>query len=44
MVKLNFDFFLSVAVRNLPSFAEFVLKLRVCYFPGLEAIHASILK
>jgi len=29
MLKIEFQFFLSAAVRNLPSFDEFVLKLPV---------------
>jgi len=32
------------AVRNLPSFAEFILKLQVRYVPGLAAVQASILR
>jgi len=35
---------LSAAVKNLLSFVEFVLKLRVRYVPGLEAVEASILR
>jgi len=28
----------------MPSFAKFVLKLRVCYVQGLEAVQAFILQ
>jgi len=35
---------LSAAVRNLPSFAKFVLRLQVRYVPGLGAVQASILR
>jgi len=44
VVKQNFYFILSAAVRNLLSFVEFVLKLQVCYIPGLEVVQASILQ
>jgi len=33
----------SAAVRN-SIFAEFVLKLRVCYVSGLESVKASIIR
>jgi len=31
------------AVRNLPNFAQLVLKLHGRYVPGLESVQASIL-
>jgi len=34
---------LSAAVRNLPSFAKLVLKVRLRYVQGLKAVQASIL-
>jgi len=34
---------LSADVKNLLSFAKFVLKLQVSYASGLELVHTSIL-
>jgi len=42
--QIEFRYVLSAAVTNLPSFAELVLKLRVCYVPSLETVQPSILQ
>jgi len=36
--KNKISIFFVAAVKNLPGFAEFILKLRVRYVPGLEAV------
>jgi len=40
----NKKFCWTTADRNLPSFAEFGLKLRVLYVPGPEVVQANILQ